>query len=67
MACQGIFIPMYKKSKQTSVNPYFGSKDSNLSSLGINTKDEFIVTEIMVEDKSVCTSCKKERCNEKST
>jgi hypothetical protein len=64
MSCNAIFIPSYKKSRHTAVNPYYGATDKNLASLGINTKDEFIVTEVMKEGPSVCINCRKEKCNE---
>lgn len=62
MTCNGTFIPKYKKSKETSANPYYGSTDKNLVSLGINTTDKFIVTEVMVEQGMICFDCRKERC-----
>ncbi len=65
MSCNAIFIPSFKKSKQTTVNPYYGSTDKNLTSLGVNTKDEFIVTEVMKEGPSVCINCRKEKCGDR--
>lgn len=64
MVCNATFIPSYKKSRQLAINPYYGSHDKNLVSLGVNTKDEFIVTEVMVEGPSICAICRKETCDE---
>lgn len=64
MACDGVHVPTYKKAKHVSLNPYWKSTDANLASLGVNTTDEFIVTEVLVEGPSMCARCKKERCDE---
>ncbi len=61
MNCSGNLIPNHRRSIQTRSNPHYGN--DQLSYLGVNTIDEFIVEDVYIETGWICEDCKKEWCN----
>ncbi len=62
--CRGFFKAFYRTEQRTYKNELFGvelPKDSEFEH--VNTKDEFLTNNVLVEDGEVCVDCKKKECD----
>ena len=62
--CRGFLRPYYRTEQRTFKNNLFGvelPKDNEFEH--VNTKDEFLSHNVLVEDGEVCVDCKKRDCS----